>query len=178
MHQFYPGESRGAKVTATQQLSTSTSAAPSRPSSTHVTSAQKTTIPGNLHQPLTPRTSTSPDNPRSPGPPSSWPLPWKQALTTMEALHSYPKSSVLIQICDICQSRWFPTVSEWCVCLFGVKIWSFYCKYRHWKRNCSNAWNYYTCKWIIFKALKSSECWLWVFVYQILHVVNVSVCYV
>lgn len=109
------------------------------------------------------------------GPPPSWPLPWKQALTTMEALHSYPKSSVLIQICDICQSRWFPTVSDWWVCLFGVKIWSFYCKYRHWKRNCSNAWNYYTCKWMIFKALKSFECWLWVFVYQILHDVNVSV---
>ncbi len=75
MHQLYPGESRGAKVTATQQLSTSTSTAPSRPSATHATSARKTTIPGTLHQPLTPRTSTTQSTPRPCGPPPSRPPP-------------------------------------------------------------------------------------------------------
>lgn len=93
MHQLYPGESRGAKVTATQPPSTS--AAPFRPSATYAAPAQKTTIPGTLHQPLTPKTSTSPGPPRPPWTPSftTSTLPWEQALRTMEGLHSYPKIS-------------------------------------------------------------------------------------
>lgn len=90
MHQLYPSESRGAKVTSTQPPFTS--ASPSRPSATNaagrISSAHKTTIPWTLHQPLTPRTSTGPSTPRPPWTPSvSTPtLPWEQPLKQWRAL--------------------------------------------------------------------------------------------
>lgn len=97
MHQLYPSESRGAKVTSTQPPFTS--AAPARPSATNAagrfSSAQKTTIPGTLHQPLTPRTSTGPSTTKPPWTPSvktpsvkTPTLPWEQPLKTMEGLEN------------------------------------------------------------------------------------------